>query len=142
MFWGMLEIGVAMVACCLPFYRPIIQDWSVESFLDSIRSVWTMSSRASSSGSFRSRKKSADSSSESGESATPPSPLSGMKTEPVTMVSIDIEAFAMGKVNGSRFTEEDDKHIWTSTEISQYFEGPTGPSLSPTSPSSGPKKQF
>jgi hypothetical protein len=130
MFWGMLEIGVAMVAACLPFLRPLFQDWSSEGFFDSIRSVWTLRSTRASIGSFGSgRKKSADSS--DSESAVPRA-ASVTKIEPNTLVSIDVEAFGMGKCYASRFTEVEDHQIWTATEISQCFDGtPTGPSLSP-----------
>lgn len=47
MFWGMLEMGVAMVALCLPTLRPLFHDWSLESIMNSLLSVLSLSSRSS-----------------------------------------------------------------------------------------------
>lgn len=37
-FWGMLELGVGMVAVCLPTMRPMLRGASVESMMRSLRS--------------------------------------------------------------------------------------------------------
>ena len=39
MFWGMMEIGVALFACSLPSIRPLFVHLSLESIVNSIRSV-------------------------------------------------------------------------------------------------------
>ena len=48
LFWGMLELGVGMIAICLPAFRPLFAGWSPESILRSIRSVITLRSTSSS----------------------------------------------------------------------------------------------
>ena len=39
LFWGMLELGVGMIAICLPTLRPLFAGWSPESIIRSIRSA-------------------------------------------------------------------------------------------------------
>ncbi|KAI9792921.1 MAG: hypothetical protein M1816_001243 [Peltula sp. TS41687] len=46
-FWGMLEVGVAMVACCLPTLRPLFQGFSPESVLLNIRNALSLRSTSS-----------------------------------------------------------------------------------------------
>lgn len=52
MFWGMLEMGVAMVAVCLPTLRPLFHDWTPESVMRSLLSVFPVSSKTKSYRSF------------------------------------------------------------------------------------------
>ena len=52
MFWGMLEMGVAMVAVCLPTLRPLVHTWSLESIIHSVLSVLSLNSRNKSYHSF------------------------------------------------------------------------------------------
>ena len=42
-FWGMLELGVAMIAVCLPTMRPMFKGMGVESMLRSLRSFMSLS---------------------------------------------------------------------------------------------------
>lgn len=44
LFWGMLELGVGMIAICLPTIRPLFGAWSPESILRSIRSALSLRS--------------------------------------------------------------------------------------------------
>ena len=44
MFWGMLEMGVAMIAVCLPTLRLLFHGFSPESFIRSLRSALTLGS--------------------------------------------------------------------------------------------------
>lgn len=44
MFWGMLEMGVAMVTVCLPTLRALFQGWSPESIIRTIRSALSLGS--------------------------------------------------------------------------------------------------
>lgn len=44
MFWGMLEMGVAMIAVCLPTLRPLFHGWSPESIMRSFRSALSLRS--------------------------------------------------------------------------------------------------
>ncbi|KAF2237619.1 hypothetical protein EV356DRAFT_510579 [Viridothelium virens] len=48
MFWGMLEMGVGMVAICLPTLRPIFLGWSPETVLRNVRSALSLRSIGSS----------------------------------------------------------------------------------------------
>lgn len=54
MFWGMLEMGVAMVAVCLPTLRALFQGWSPESIIRTFRSALSLGSSASKERSYRS----------------------------------------------------------------------------------------
>ena len=44
MFWGMLEMGVALIAVCLPTLRPLFHGWSPESIIRSFRSALSLGS--------------------------------------------------------------------------------------------------
>lgn len=44
MFWGMLEIGVAMVAVCLPTLMPLFHGWTVEKFFQTLRTFFSLES--------------------------------------------------------------------------------------------------
>ena len=44
LFWGMVELGVGMIAICLPTLRPLFRGWSPESLIRSIRSALSMRS--------------------------------------------------------------------------------------------------
>lgn len=39
LFWGMMEMGVGMIAICLPTLRPFFRSWSLESIVRSFRSI-------------------------------------------------------------------------------------------------------
>ena len=52
MFWGLMEMGVAMVAVCLPTLRPLFHDWTPESVMRSLLSVFSVSSKNKSYRSF------------------------------------------------------------------------------------------
>ena len=39
LFWGMMEMGVGMIAVCLPTLRPFFRSWSLESIVRSFRSI-------------------------------------------------------------------------------------------------------
>ncbi|KAL9073756.1 MAG: hypothetical protein Q9161_002794 [Pseudevernia consocians] len=49
LFWPMVEMGVALVAACLPTLRPLFHDVSVESVIHSVRSKLSLSSLRSTS---------------------------------------------------------------------------------------------
>jgi len=53
MFWGMLEMGVAMVAVCLPTLRALFQGWSPESIIRTFRSALSLGSSTSKERSYR-----------------------------------------------------------------------------------------
>ena len=118
MFWGFLETGVAIVAACLPLLRPLLKSWSLESVIRSIRSVIslrTMSSRGRSSSSSRRRTTQRSES----EVAITANPYSGPSNDGVN--SVDVEAYAMGKVSGNTDPVGVIKNdgVWKQTEIKQ-----------------------
>ena len=55
MFWGMLEMGVGIVAVCLPTLRPIFHGFSPESILRTVRSLVSLRSDSMGSRSKHSR---------------------------------------------------------------------------------------
>lgn len=46
-FWGMVEVGVGMIACCLPTLRPLFLGFSPESVLLNIRNAFSLRSDSS-----------------------------------------------------------------------------------------------
>ena len=48
LFWAMMEMGVAMIAVCLPTLRPLFRNLSLESIIRSVRSAVSLRSMGSS----------------------------------------------------------------------------------------------
>lgn len=120
MFWGMLEIGIAMVAACLPVLRPMFQGWSPESIIRSFRSQ--ISVRSIGSGNKASPKGTVKRT--ESETAITGVPYAG-KGGNNTLVSIDVEAYAMGRVSGAEKEETLERgpgRIWRETELKQTSE--------------------
>jgi hypothetical protein len=46
-YWGMIEAGIALIACCLPVLKPLVSDKGVGSVVASIRSRVTLRSNRS-----------------------------------------------------------------------------------------------
>ena len=90
MFWGYLEIGVGIVAACVPTLRPLLEDWSLESVIRSIRSTISLRSFGNSAKEGTGRS----------ESETAIRGVPEQEKSQHELVSIDVEAFAMGRVNG------------------------------------------
>ena len=90
MFWGYLEIGVGIVAACIPMLRPLFEDWSLESVIRSVRSTRSL----------RSFGNSAKESTGRSESETAIRGVPEQEKSQHELVSIDVEAYAMGRVNG------------------------------------------
>lgn len=44
LFWTMIEVGVAVIAACLPTLRPLFDGRTPESIVHSLRSVWSLRS--------------------------------------------------------------------------------------------------
>ena len=42
MFWGMVEVGVALIAACLPTFRPFLRFISIQSIISSVRSALSL----------------------------------------------------------------------------------------------------
>lgn len=123
MFWGMLEIGIAMVAACLPVLRPLFQGWSPESIIRSFRSQLSLRSIGSGNKASLNGKGGAARRTESQTAIT--GVLYAGKSGHNTQVSIDVEAYAMGRVSGGEKYEVPDRHpgrIWRETELKQISE--------------------
>ena len=115
MFWAMIEIGVALVAANLPILRPLLYGWSPRSIIYTIRSfVSGRSGRGSGSGSGSGRSRSSRPRSNTKKS-TPKSDneseraiVETLETNPkgVGMGSIDVEAWAMGRVDVHKINHE------------------------------------
>ena len=119
MFWGMLEVGIAMVAACLPVLRPLFQGWSPESIIKSFRSQ--ISLRSIGSGNKASKGSAKRTESETAITGVPYAGKSGLNTQ----VSIDVEAYAMGRVSGGEKYETPERgpgRIWRETELKQISE--------------------
>ncbi len=122
MFWGMLEIGIAMVAACLPVLRPLFQGWSPESIIRSFRSQISLRSIGSGNKASLNAKRSAGRT--ESETAITGVPYAG-KSGHTTTVSIDVEAYAMGRVSGGENYEKPERgpgRIWRETELKQTSE--------------------
>ena len=108
------------MASCLPILRPLFKTWSLESIVWSVRS--TISLRSLGSGG-----KSAfivNKSTERSESETAITGVSYTGKSANDMNSIDVEAFAMGKVSGEKdqFQSIGSDEIWRETETRQSSE--------------------
>lgn len=122
MFWGMIEIGIAMVAACLPVLRPLFQGWSPESIIRSFRSQ--ISVRSSGSGNKASLNTKGNPRRTESETAITGVPWAG-KSGNNTLISIDVEAYAMGRVSGAERRETPERgpgRIWRETELKQTSE--------------------
>lgn len=117
MLWGMLEIGVATMASCLPTLRPLFQGWSLKSIIASIRStiyLRPMGSAYKHSGDERGTSES--------ETAITGVAKSG-KSSVQDLNTIDVEAYAMGKISADKGEgEAGGEGIWRKTGIKQTSE--------------------
>ena len=98
LFWGMMEIGVAMIAICLPTLRPILQNRSLESVVRSVRSAISLRSMGSDHKSPPTAEE-VVARSESETAITGP-PRSGL--EYWDQSSLDMEIYAMGEIVGKK----------------------------------------
>lgn len=117
MLWGYLEIGVAIIAACLPMLRPLFQSWSIESVIRSVRSAISL-------GSFGSNNRFSPidkGGPERSESETAIAGIQGSGEPQHGLVSIDVEAYAMGKVSGGedKVRSAGGDGIWRETELRQ-----------------------
>lgn len=81
LFWGMLELGVGMIAICLPTLRPLFRDWSPESLIRSIRSALSLhSTRSAGSSPGRSTGRSAKEAQQLGSESS----IAGINMEDIT----------------------------------------------------------
>ena len=122
MFWGMLEIGIAMVAACLPVLRPLFQGLSPESIIRSLRSQLPLKSAGSSKQiSHNAKGRARRTESMTAITGIPYVGTSGHNT----LISIDVEAYAMGRVSGGEKDETPERgpgRIWRETELKQISE--------------------
>lgn len=122
MFWGMLEIGIAMVAACLPVLRPLFQGLSPESIIRSLRSQLPLKSAGSSKQiSHNAKGRARRTESMTAITGVPYVGTSGHNT----LISIDVEAYAMGRVSGGEKDETPERgpgRIWRETELKQISE--------------------
>lgn len=94
-FWGYLEMGVGIAAACLPMLRPLFEDWSLESVIRSVRSTIIRSFGNGSNSPHIAKEGTGRSESETAIRGVPEQEKSQHE-----LVSVDVEAYAMGRVNG------------------------------------------
>lgn len=120
MFWDMLEIGVAMVAACLPVLRPLLRAWSPESIVNRSRSAVALLFTGGGSKSSPTVKENAGPfKSKTTIMGIPEAGNSGFEG----LMSLDVEAYAMGKVSGENMhgITAGAEGIWRETEVTQIF---------------------
>lgn len=113
MFWGMLEIGIAMTAISLPVVRPLFQGLSPESIVGSVRSFISLRSLGS-----RNRSKNSVNKPVSDTESQTAITSVGKKGEH----SANVEAYPMeGFVppGSSAGNSQKNKQIWKGTEVRQ-----------------------
>lgn len=98
MFWGMMEMGVAMIAICLPTLRPLFRSWSLESIVRSVRSAISLGSLGSGHKSSLAAKEIATRS--ESETAITGSQQAGLGYR--NQSSLDVEIYAMGETGGEK----------------------------------------
>ena len=96
LFWAMMEMGVAMVAVCLPTLRPLFRNWSLESIIRSVRSAVSLRSMGSSRRSPPSAQEAAARSESETAIAGPQRPGLGYKHYD----ELDVEAYALDEMGG------------------------------------------
>lgn len=115
MFWGMLEMGVAMVAVCLPTLRPLFHDWSPERILNSFLSYLPLNSKNKSYRSFPENQR------ERGESETS---LAHAKSSVYAAHANQHQAYAMGPMAATQEGSEQisNGNVWVSKKLTQTAE--------------------
>ena len=112
-FWGMVEIGVAMLTSCLSTLRLIIQGWPHTSVIASIRFAIALRPKGSREKTY-SRNNVEASESETAIANIPQPAKLGLRD----MDSIDVVAYATGKVSGEHtHGREEEKEIRRDTHI-------------------------
>lgn len=128
MFWTVLEVGVAMVAACLPLMRPLFRGWSLRSIFHRIHPVIGLRSMCSSTRfTYNDRKMPDDSESQTAITGIPADTTNGGWNSPQHGVSF--QAYVMGKVSGRQgasSVEKADGKIRREIEIKQTLEDVSG----------------
>ncbi len=118
LFWGMVELGVGMIAICLPTLRPLFRGWSPESLIRSIRSALSMRS-AHSGGS--SAKKSTGRSAREAQRLGSESSIVGIQMENIVDGKAGTEGVVTRAYGGdegpSRMESHGDGDIWVDRDI-------------------------
>ena len=96
LFWAMMEMGVAMIAVCLPTLRPLFRNWSLESIIRSVRSVVSLRSMGSSRRSPPTAQEAAARSESETAIAGPQQPGLGYKHND----ELDVEAYSLDEMGG------------------------------------------
>lgn len=84
LFWGMVELGVGIIAICLPTLRPMFRGWSPESILRSIRSALSLRSLPSGGSGSGARRSPGRSSAKEAQPLGSDSSIVGIHTEATT----------------------------------------------------------
>ena len=96
LFWAMMEMGVAMIAVCLPTLRPLFRNWSLESIIRSVRSAVSLRSMGSSRTSPPTAQEPAARSESETAIAGPQQPGLGYKNYD----DMDVEAYSLNEMGG------------------------------------------
>ena len=96
LFWAMMEMGVAMIAVCLPTLRPLFRNWSLESIIRSVRSAVSLRSMGSSSRPPPTAQEAAARSESETAIAGPQQPRQGYKHYD----EMDVEAYYLDEMGG------------------------------------------
>lgn len=96
LFWAMMEMGVAMIAVCLPTLRPLFRNWSLESIIRSVRSAVSLRSMGSSRRSPPTAQEAATRSESETAIAGPQQPGPGYKNYD----DMDVEAYSLSEMGG------------------------------------------
>lgn len=118
MFWGMVEVGVAMVTVNLPTFRPLVQALLPENILQSLRSALTLRLMGSGKRSSpNSTKRAGRSESETAITGV----LQGGKYGFHGLDSGEADAYAMTKVSREKYQvgKTFSNGIWRETEVKQ-----------------------
>lgn len=95
-FWAMMEMGVAVIAVCLPTLRPLFRDWSLESIIKSVRSAVSLRSMGRRRRSPPTAQEAAARSESETAIAGPQQPGLGYKG----YGDVDLEAYSMDEMGG------------------------------------------
>ena len=96
LFWAMMEMGVAMIAVCLPTLQRLFRNWSLESIIRSVRSAVSLRSTGSSRRSPPTAREAAARSESETAIAGPQQPGLGYKQYD----ELDVEAYSLNEMGG------------------------------------------
>lgn len=118
LFWGMVELGVGMIAICLPTLRPLFRGWSPESIIRSIRSALSLRSIRSDGSGARSIGRPAKDAQQVGSESS----IVGINMEPITNGKASTEGTVTQLYGGEEGQSQTGRHGEGDIRVDREFD--------------------